>query len=116
MAPKKQNPFQLKDFRGVNPNPEVDYFMENDKTIRNIAVEWDAAIQVDNSKVRGRVEITHGRLAQAEIEPGQGSSQDGQFTFAAGRRTRLCLAIAEARLGSGRARYPGHDREQLPQL
>jgi hypothetical protein len=75
--------------------------MENDKTIPHIAVEWDAAIQVDGSQVHGLVEITHGRLVQAEIEPGRGSVQDGQFTFAAGRRTRLYLAITEARLGPG---------------
>ena len=80
---------------------EVDNLMEKNKTNLNIAVEWNTAIQVAGSQVRGRVELNHGKLVQAEINPGQGSAQDGQFTFAAGRRTRLNLAIAGVRLGPG---------------
>ena len=75
--------------------------MKNDKTLLNIAVEWEATIQVAGGQVRGQVELTHGRLVMAEIGSGQGSVQDGQFTFPAGECTRLSLTIADARNGPG---------------
>jgi hypothetical protein len=66
-----------------------------------VAVEWDPAITIEGGQAQGRVGITHGRLLQAEFNPGQGSLQDGQFSFTTGGRTRLNLAITEARVDPG---------------
>ena len=70
--------------------------MDNHPSMIDIAVEWDPAILIEGEQVRGQVALTKGKLVHAEFTVGQGNVRDGQFTFVAGDRVRLCLTIADA--------------------
>ncbi len=75
--------------------------MDEQSSSVSIAVEWDAALQVAGNQVTTCLHLTQGRIAHSAVTLGEGSVDGDRFAFTAGRRTRLSLTFAGARLGPG---------------